>query len=289
MSKNESRLLDWQVRYQKILGVRFGDRQIERALASLVKDISAFRSDISVQQFEKEGQDLGKYIIVGDLQKAKQVICTSYDTPMRHFGGYHFFNQAKQSKNALTYTILTTLLWVVVGIGFIFAYQTLANIGHHFPMWQLIIIGVIVFVYFFILAKLAKGLPRKQNAVRNTSSLLVMLDLISEIRHKNTAFVFIPNGSYGMQSLQLLEELVTNKQKLLYLDSIGSNQPIYHFSRHQPTESEAVIYKHHNQRVDYLISARLEDGNYYLTQSDLGDKVFDLDKIQQLSEYIRRL
>lgn len=289
MRKTESRLLDWQVRYQKILGVRFGHRQIERALASLVKDISAFRSDISVQQFEKEGQDLGKYLIVGDIQKAKQVICTYYDTPMRHFGGYHFFNYAKQRKNALTYTIFTTLLWVVLGVGFIFAYQSLANIGRQFPMWQLIIIGVIVFVYFFILAKLAKGLPRKQNAVRNTSSLLVMLDLISEIRHKNTAFVFIPNGSYGMQSLQFLEELLTNKQKLLYLDSVGSNQPIYHFSRHKPKENKAVIYKHHNQRVEFLISARFGEGNYYLVQSDLGDKVFDLDKIQQLSEYIRRL
>lgn len=289
MSEYESKLLDWQVRYQNILGVRYSDKQIERALASLVKDISAYRSDIAVQQFEAEGQDLGKYLIVGDLQRAKRVICTYYDTPMRHFGSYQFFNQDKQSKKSLSFTIVSTLLWLVLGLVGIFAYQAISNAGYQFPTWQLVVVGLIIFVYFFILSKLARGLPRKKNAVRNTSSVLVMLDLISETSSKNTAFVFIPNGSYGMQSLHVLEGLLKQNQHIIYLDSIGSDQTLYHLSKQNPKTEDGIVHQPHAQRSDYIISARVDDEGYYLTQSDLANKTPDLKRIQKLSEYIRRL
>lgn len=55
--------------------------------------------------------------------------------------------------------------------------------------------------YFFLLGKAARGWPSRQTFIRNTSSILTMLEMIRTIDDPSVAYAFVDEGCYGEKGL----------------------------------------------------------------------------------------
>ncbi|RLK63488.1 hypothetical protein D3H64_04455 [Atopobacter sp. AH10] len=278
---------DWLVRYHGLLSIRYSKKQMERAIHSLVKDISQYRQDVRVKAFSRGSTDLGQFILVGKVDQADRIICSYYDTPMRHFGSYVFFDHQGQQKKTLALTCLSSALVFLLGMPLILAYRHLLSHGTQ-AYWTNLLLILMAFLYFFTLGKVAKGLPRKKNGVRNTSSLLAMLRLIATDQSRDKAYIFFPNGSYGDYSLKVIEGLIKEKAELICLDSIGSGQNLYFFSKKSYPRGKNIEVVPTKERISYLISARSTEGKFYLRPEDLNDVMVNEERIHTVCDFLRR-
>src|SRR5699024_3289864 len=111
-------LKDWYVRYHKIFRKRYSRKQKDRFLKSLVADIKHTRSDMELNSFNLYEEDKRTYrnLYVGDIQKARTVICAYYDTPAVLLGSYNLFDTKNRKNDTTRSVIITSGILLLIGL-----------------------------------------------------------------------------------------------------------------------------------------------------------------------------
>lgn len=274
----EQQVKDWYIRYHSILGKRYTKKQKDWFLESLSADIQAMRSDLQLDAFRLHEKDKQEYrnLYVGDLEKADKIICTYYDTPAAHFGSYQFFNAERRKKGTLNFILLSSVLFILMGLLFTLAVGIPVLEANDALSLSGILLILFYGVYFYYLNRITRGWPSRHTLMRNTSSLLLLLDCINTLKGKRVAYAFLDGGTTNQAGLKQL--LKTSKAPVYMLDSIGSSQPCHQIMVNPALASEdggierVLTSDFNSDRLVYLISGRKENGSFFLTQEDLREK-----------------
>lgn len=275
MDQEEQLITDWYVRYNSIMRKRYTKRQKDRFLQSLAADIKPFRSDVKVDTFKLHEKDSVEYknLYVGDIKKADTIICTYYDTPVAHLGPYHFFDVEHRKKNSVKIILLSSISYILFGL--LFTWLIGIPVFETYSFLSLPYLFCILFygLYFLFLGRVTKGWPRKDNLMRNTSSLLAQLLGIQQNQNNRTAFAFVDAGCTNEAGLEKL--INSSKGNVYHFDSIGTDKPLYQVMSNRKLavagdEVESVeVPEIDNNRLVRVISGEKENNRFWLNQGDL--------------------
>lgn len=289
----EEQIKDWYFRYHTIFGKRYTKKQKDRFLKSLVADIRQTRKDLELYSFNLHENDKRVYrnLYVGDLKKAKKVICTYYDTPAALLGSYRLFDREKQRKKTTFSVVLTSIIWIMVGIFYTLYVGIPVFENNGLLSFQSILVALGYFIYFYLFNRLRMGLPKQKNLIRNTSSILMLLDKITNTdSNSDIAYAFVDAGcTSGAGLLKLLEQ---TDGKVYMLDSIGSKYPLY-----QVSNSEKMFYQHDsiepivkeefkNNNLLYIMSAKIEGNEFIIPRSELKKGQLDSNNMNTVTDFL---
>lgn len=293
----ENKLQDWYLRYGFILDRRFTDKQKEKFIRSLITDVTSIRSDLKTDQFRlSEKGEENTNIYVGNVEKADQIICTYFDTPSLHLGGYHFFDKSINKRNTLTVNFILSVVWLILGI--LLTMYVAMPIFNTYGLTDIrtFLLIVVFILYFILLNKFSRGIAKRKNLVRNSSSILSILDFMesNQNRKKNKiAYAFLDSGATNDKGLDRLKEI--SKGKILFLDSIGSENELYLVA-----STEKILNKFPNsnriqkiqldeleeEQVSYLISAQRAE-KFYLEKKEIRSNNMNTKNIAVISAYLK--
>ncbi len=281
------RFEDWLIRYSLLYKKRYTKNQKKRFLQSFVTDLLAVRDDIAIRKDKKDKDS--HYIVVGDLKKAKHVLATYYDTPAIYTGDYHYFNTDKQRKQTLNLLILLSLIVLLLGAVFTF-FVGIPLLDQPFSYRTVLLIGF-YFVYFYFFGRLTRGWPAKENLIRNTSSLLYLLNFLAEHPEPAFAYVFFDNGCQGDMSIQKVKNKLNLKnQRLTLLDCVGAKGELIRVAKSEgqgiiPT----VISKELDKNCEFLLVAT-QTGTFSdlaISKEALKEKELNQENYEKLNTFFK--
>lgn len=167
---------------------------------------------------------------VGDIKKAKAIIVTGYDTPIKALSkNYKYypldaFENHSQEFIDLIFRISISAVIIVCFFVFLFLKNILSiNIVLKYIIFALVVLLSIIF---------AKGIPNKNNYNRNTSAIAVMVDMILNIKlNDNLAFCFLDKqaeDSLGFESLGKILEKINPDCEVVILDAVANGKTLYY-------------------------------------------------------------
>ena len=270
-------LNDRLARYSFMYRSRNTNKEKTRFLRALVTDISQVRKDISVMEYSNEKKYNTRNVYIGDIEKADKIVCTYYDTPPTYFGDYILFDRKKQEKQTTKAVLFTSLAWILVGIIGTLLYMKLVSSPFVLLSVHTLCLVLIYGGYFLVLSKLSKGMWNRKNLIRNTSSILCLLQMLTEDKNeKKVAYAFIDEGCYGDQGLDFLMKSIKKNANIYYLDSIGADATLNVMSqqlKRDIIESKKIKYISSKDRINYLFCADInENKEFYLDKSKLKKK-----------------
>ena len=279
---------DWQFRYQYVYRVRRTTKQKHRFITALAADIAKMREDIQVIEYNRNKKYAANNIYVGDIEKADRIICTYYDTPPQSFGPYHLFDRKKQSKGTMGFILASALITLLVGLIVTLAYMRIAPNAFDLSAPSTIIAALFFGGYFFLLSKVAKGLSTRSTLIRNTSSILTLLQLIDETKRKNVAFAFLDEGAYGEVGLKAMQESAKPSAEIFFLDSVGAHTDLHFRGKGISAEKlkQLGIQPHPGKAsINYLFGAvDSKDTSYVLEKNELKQKTLNLANLEKISQ-----
>ncbi|EGP4754586.1 TPA: hypothetical protein IZ356_001648 [Enterococcus faecium] len=288
MKKNEM-FRDWEFRYRYIYRKRRTKKSKQRFLSALVSDIYSMRTDVTVIAYDTLAYR-SKNIYVGDIEKAEKVICTYYDTPVHALGSYFMFDWKDQRKKTIYSILLSFILLFSLGWWGMMIYNK--NPHHVFDLLS-VQTGITVLAfgsYFFLLGKAARGWPSRQTFIRNTSSILTMLEMIRTIDDPSVAYAFVDEGCYGEKGLDSVRSGMKKEAILFYLDSVGADTPLQFSGNYFSNKEQWLkqVDKLKEKNVNYIFSARKKQAQFfYLTKTDLRGKTFNWQNANQIIALFR--
>lgn len=293
MQQNE-KFKDWLFRYQYVYRIRSTEKSKGRFISALVKDISEMRKDIHVIEYNRHRKYASRNVYVGNIETADKIICTYYDTPLKSYGSYELFNLKEQKKRTLGLILASSIMMIILGIIGTFIYMQHTKSAFNLTSFSTILIILIYGVYFLLLGKITKGLASRKTLIRNTSSILALLEIISETKDEKTAFAFIDEGSFGEAGLEVLSTSHKKKAKIFMLDSIGSDAPLHVLGDDFPKDKMTKLkidYPLSNLRINHIFSARTLEREqktiFYLNKSDLKKNTIDIKNLTKVVELFK--
>ena len=293
MQQNE-KFKDWLFRYQSFYRVRRTDKSKQRFLSALVADISDMRKDVQVIEYNRHKKYASRNIYVGDIEKADRIICTYYDTPIQHFGPYVLFDREAQEKRTTSFIIVSSVLLIMAGIAGTLLYTQYASDAFDVLSLRTLLTGLAYGIYFYLLGKVTKGLPKRRTLIRNTSSVLAMLAMISEAKGEKTAFAFVDEGIFGESGLEAMLTPQNKKAKIFFLDCVGADAPLHvignDVSKAKLSEL-SIDHQSSDERITYIFSAKTSEKekktSFYLDRADLDRKTLNMENIEKVMELCR--
>ena len=284
---------DRLARYSFMYRSRNSNKEKTRFLKALVTDISQVRKDISVIEYSNQKKDSARNVYVGDIEKADQIVCTYYDTPPAYLGDYVLFDLKRQEKQTTKAVIYTSITWVCLGILGTLLYMKLILAPFVLFSVQTACVALIYGGYFIILSKLSKGAWNRKNLIRNTSSILCLLHMLTEKQNqKKVAYAFIDEGCYGRRGLDVLMSSVKKNAKVYYLDSIGADATLNVMGqqfKEELTKSTKIRYVSPKDQINYLFCADMNQNNeFYLDKSKLNKKNLNYSHFTQVIELLNQ-
>lgn len=284
---------DRLARYSFMYRSRNSNKEKTRFLKALVTDISQVRKDISVIEYSNQKKFSARNVYVGNIEKADQIVCTHYDTPPAYLGDYVLFDRKKQQKQTTKAVLCTSLIWVFLGILGTLLYMKLVSAPFVLFSVQTACLALIYGGYFVVLSKLSKGAWNPKNLIRNTSSVLCLLQMLTENKNqKKVAYAFVDEGCYGERGLDVLMSSVKKNAKVYYLDSIGADATLNVMGQQfkkEVAESKKIRYVSPKDEINYLFCADMnQDKEFYLDKSKLNKKNLNYDHFNQIIELLNR-
>lgn len=283
---------DRLARYSFMYRSRITMKEKNRFLKALVSDIAQVRKDIAVIEYDHKRKYHAQNVYVGNLQKASTVICTYYDTPPYSFGDYIMFNREQQKKRTTGAVLCATILWLLLGLAGTLLYIFVAQNTIQLYSWKTVFIVVGYIVYFYLLARISKGAIMRKTLIRNTSSILCMLELLSHSKNQNkVAYAFLDEGCYGEQGLKALRSSIKKSAQIYYLDCIGADGEIIAMGPGFKKEKLAAMKIDcvpGKDDINYLFCAQQnESKEYYLNKEVLKSKDLNIDNVKKAIEVLK--
>lgn len=287
MQKDE-KFQDWLFRYSFVYRTRRTKKNKQRFLSALFTDLYAIREDVNVVAYNYANYH-SRNVYVGDIENADKIICTYYDTPLKHIGKYRFFDRKGQRNQTLFSLILGIVLLISAGIIGTVIYMRSSRSDMAFFSTQTILFACLFGIYFYFFGKTARGLSNRQTAVRNTSSILTMLKMIDRLEDPSIAYAFIDEGCYGDEGLQVIRDSAKKTCQFFFLDSVGANAPLRYEGNYFSEKEDQTANNKKGlpvNRINYIYSARIDEQThaYYLSKKDLKRKSMDLGHMEEILE-----
>ncbi|HIR96966.1 MAG TPA: hypothetical protein IAD39_03770 [Candidatus Merdisoma faecalis] len=220
---------DFILRYGFAAGKRYTRRQKLRFLMGLTQDLEELGCRVEAK--ETEGNQIRNVnLYVGETGKARVIAEAYYDTPSVSLvpGGYRFFSE-KYRKNELMISIFIPML-LILAAGALFFWRASASLfaaGGGISVAGVLNI-VVLLVLLTLMYRCRRGVGRKRNVVRNTSSILALYRLAErEKKNRRLAMTLTDNGCGANIGAKVLHERKGRDQLIVHLDCVGAQEKLY--------------------------------------------------------------
>ncbi|RKS85975.1 hypothetical protein DES39_1393 [Orbus hercynius] len=232
-------LTDLILRYCIIFGRRFFAKEKISFLRVFSKEVMQLGYQLDAKlarlQLTKRRHQNFYNGYIGDLHKADIIICTHYDTGVKNFNltNKYAFNSYFDKKNYLI-SLLPIIIAFLISIAlnlFLFI-PGIREVGLISFSGLLSLLTTIVLFYFIV--RYHSGVPNQKNFVCNSSSLILLLNVMSKLdkkRKRKIAFVLLDGGCTNSFGLRMLESYSKDilKKTIIFVDSIGNDEQIQIF------------------------------------------------------------
>lgn len=281
---------DRLARYSFLFAKRNTVKEKDRFLKALITDIQQERNDIQVIEFNKTKKSSAHNVYVGNVRTASHIIGTYFDTPLSYSSDYVYFDREDQRKKTLRSIVTATLLWLVAGLVFTLVYIQVTHVTldfHSLATWILMLFSIVYFTFF---AKITKGNWNRKTLVRNTSSIVSLLQMISN-PDKNIAYVFLDEGCYGDGGLQELKKKTKRNAEIYLLDSIGGHGELIvqgkAFSKLKSNQEKVHTLKQRDD-INYIYAFDKQvNGKYALSQSAIRSKELNYENFKIVQNVLK--
>lgn len=279
----EQALQDLILRYGVLLGKRSSEKQKLRFLRAAKKQLeeSGFAVDITKACIPVGKQEQRSFynLYAGDLQQAKIVLTTYYDT------GCISWHREKPKAFASGYTQKDALFQLFVKLLLLLVLAALLYVGIYpfmrqqgiVSLWGLLFM-ILVFGFFYLMKRYREGIPKRKNMIRNSSSLIALFTYLKELpedKRARIAVALVDEGTRSAYGLKLLQEYLGQRSIIrLYMDSIANPGAIHCFSERKELRKAKSITLHplrEKQRSygDILMSAgECENGEIVVQEKE---------------------
>lgn len=288
MNLNEFKL-DIQFRYNHILKIRNSDRDKEKFLASLYRDISSVRDDIKVveSRLENSRTVISRNLYVGDIKKADYIFATYYDTPLSHLGSYFIFDDKKNMRNTLYYNIVCSIVIILISV-IAWSLYFSKNINNG-SITNLLIMGLFFGLMSMLIGKTSRGIARRKNLIRNTSSVIWLLQEILENDQDNgVAYAFLDNGTRQKQGLDSLIKSANEHSKIFYIDCLGSGSTLYIKDGKSISPVSNQVIDKTCDRILYIFCSTNGSNTFEISSRDLRRNELNFENFNSLSKLLGR-
>jgi len=215
------------IRYGVFMHRRFYDREKRRFLVALAQEFESYGYETQIKM-KKHGAFKIRNLYVGNPQSAKTIFTTYYDTPS--FSGSSTIKILDKTPNksgvALASAIPLALI-MIVGVAFI-QYIGLPNWSENFWSGASMLSILFSLLLFGLLMYFRRGIGVRRNVVRNTSSVLAMIEAarsLDESKREKIAFAFTDYGCvnhFGEKLAELDANDKNQSKNYIMLDSVGA-------------------------------------------------------------------
>ncbi len=236
-------LKDLIFRYCVLFGRRFYAKEKLTFLRVIGKELMqlGYRVDAKIAKLQLAKKRYENYYnaYIGDVDRADLIVCTYYDTGVNNFNlskTYAFEQQFGRKRYLIGLLPIIILAIASVILNYLLFIPGIQEMGLVSVSGALSAITTLLLFYFIL--KFKNGIPNKKNFVCNTSSILVMLNIIKKLdknAKKKIAFVLCDGGrtsQYGLRMLESYSSKIT-KKNIVFLDSIGNSDKLVFFKSGQ--------------------------------------------------------
>ncbi|MFM1581860.1 hypothetical protein ABGF48_06640 [Helcococcus bovis] len=281
---------DILVRYGYILSKRYTEKQKLRASLALEKDLRSISSNVKVDIFNNKDKK-NRNLYVGSIKNAKIILATYYDTPSSFMGSYYPLDKKLQSRNSIIFIFLSSLIAISIAILYTIFFAVDVLKGKNIFSLPALMIMISYFLFFILFNRIVRGTASRKTKIRNSSSLIYILNLIAEGKfNKTISFAFLDSGCTNNAGLERLSEL-NSDANIIYLDSIGADYDLFSFEYKHNKELFKKAYLPKN--VTLKVATEYENGKYKVSRKKLNAnnmKVENFEKLyQELSEEVKNV
>lgn len=271
---NMSNFKDLFTNYAVFLGRRFYPKDKLKFLALAQKEFEEAGYPVNITQAdEKVLGDTIYYrnLYAGDFSKAKVVLVSYYDTPRMNIVSEQpiAFDSAASKFSGLNMLLLPVITMMLTLLIFYILLMPGLSINGFLSMSGLLT-TLLFIAALMITRKYRFGIPKRNNIVRNSSSIVVMLlyasrKKLNKTRNKDVAFAMIDSGTTNNYGEVMLEDyLKDRKLKVIMLDSVGGNGEPHVFTNRKVKLNQLGVRQH--IKSSYLAPV----GDVFLTSGELG-------------------
>ncbi len=215
------------IKYALGIPARFKRLQKDFFVNEMGKDFQAAGYKVKAVKGKHKKTD-GINLVAGDLDKARYLIVSNYDTPSHNFGNpmkYYPFN------GAATYasSFLPTYTPVIIGLAFALyiTFYQVPKFDMETNTFSTILWGAILFLSLILPAFMIGSVANKMNFNRNTSGCIAALktaELLSAEQKKHVAFVLTDHGYQKHVGDYILRNSIPDSidhKTVIMLDCVG--------------------------------------------------------------------
>jgi len=216
-------LEDLLIRYGVFMHRRFYDREKRRFLVALAKEFEEYGYQTQIKM-HKHGAFKIRNLYVGNMERAKTIFTTYYDTPtVSMSSSYKLLD--KKPNQPLTNAIPLAVI-MIIGVVFI-QYVGLPNWSTNWWSTASLLSVLVALILFGLLIHFRRGMGARRNVVRNTSSILAMIEAARNLDPDLTksAFVFTDYGCvnhFGESLVAQEARDVDQSKNYVMLDGVGA-------------------------------------------------------------------
>lgn len=232
-------LTDLILRYCLIFGRRFFAKEKIAFLRVISKELLqlGYQLDAKLAKLQLSKRRYQNFYngYIGDLNNADIIICTHYDTSVKQFNltsKYAFYNDFNKKSYLISLLPIISVFLISLVLNYFIFIPDIQESGFVTLSGLFSLLTTLVFFYFVI--RYHSGIPNQKNFVCNSSSIVLMLNLIKKLdkkQRKKIAFVLLDGGcssAFGMRMLESYSKDIT-KKTVIFLDSIGNGDDIQLF------------------------------------------------------------
>ena len=159
-------------------------------------------------------------LVIGDLDKAKTIVCASYDTPRKSLIPVNYYpfaaknNVSMGKKNVIVDAVIMIIM-------FLLSYVILLNFNEastSIKSLKIIMLAVLIIFTFFVL----KGTANKVNFSRNSAAVAMVMELMENNQNSSVAYVLLDRNTVTYEGLKALKEKLQDTSKeIILLDALA--------------------------------------------------------------------
>ena len=159
-------------------------------------------------------------LVIGDLDKAKTIVCASYDTPRKSLIPVNYYpfaaknNVSMGKKNVIVDAVIMIIM-------FLLSYVILLNFNEastSIKSLKIIMLAVLIIFTFFVL----KGTANKVNFSRNSAAVAMVMELMENNQNPSVAYVLLDRNTVTYEGLKALKEKLQDTSKeIILLDALA--------------------------------------------------------------------
>lgn len=300
-------LKDLIFRYCVLFGRRFSYKEKIAFLRIISKELIplGYYVDAKLAKLKLAKKKYENYYnaYIGNLDKADVIVCTYYDTGVNYFNvpKIHAFEQNfDRSRYFLGLLPVFTLFIASVLLNFFVLVPNIKEVGFLSISGVLSILSTLLLFYFIL--KYKNGIPNKNNFVCNSSSILVILNLIRRLDKKSKkkiAFVLYDGGCTNQYGLKMFENYSDKikKKKIIFLDSIGNGDSLVYFKPKKANVDLENISTHEGEldtafhHYVFITAGYLSDNNKVIINNahSRRDNTLSVTLIEQHTDTLQRV